>query len=181
MYMGDYDGVTMRWRRYSYSDEATYLYRSMPALLTPYIKNDQIWFCPSANTTSRGLSYHVNVAALANGGMQDPINGVETYTSTEEAALNSAMTAICWDGSVVSTEDWTWTWYSSREPDTAYYGLSRRHSDGANVAYYDGHVKYVPFRRLWLTNAGADIPMTMQPGNRAVVGPNPFFTAAGES
>ena len=110
MYMSDYDGVTMRWRRYSYTNEAAYGYRSMPALLTPYIKNEQIWFCPSALTANRALSYHVNVAALADGGMADPINGGDTYPRTHEADMNSAMTAICWDGSIISTEDWTWTW-----------------------------------------------------------------------
>lgn len=189
MYMNDFDGVTLRWRRYSYTNEATYGYRSMPALLTPYIKNDQVFICPSGTAgANKALYYHINVAAVANGGMSDPINGGDAYPFTHEADMNSAMTYLCFDGSAVRTEDWTWTWYSDRQSDAAnpagYYQLSDRHSSGTNVAFYDGHVKWLVFTKAWATNAGAEMLVTTTPGKRTGAGsapPNPFFTASGES
>ena len=189
-YMSDYDQTTMRWRRYSYAcppwgTNATFpsdMY-SMPALVTPYVKNTQVFFCPSCTTTYPGLSYHVNVAALANAGTQDPVNGSATMTNTAEAQMNSVATVICWDGSVTNTEDWTWTNYSNHTPDVASYALSARHNEGHNVAFYDGHVKWQRADKAWVCNDGATaIPTGVtQPGNRTVVGPNPFFTASGES
>ncbi len=184
-YMSDYDQITMRWRRYSYSaPNSTFTtdWFSMPALTTPYIKNRQIYFCPSTTTTSYGLSYHVNVAALANAGLADPINASATMVNTAEAQMSSVATVFIWDGSVVSSEDWTWTHYSAREPDVANYALSARHNDGLNVAYYDGHVKWARVTQMWTCNNGSTpIPDTTTPGNRTVVPPNPFFTGSGES
>jgi prepilin-type N-terminal cleavage/methylation domain-containing protein/prepilin-type processing-associated H-X9-DG protein len=184
-YIADYDQTCIRWRRYSmYAPYSLYPLptdcQSMPALLMPYVKNDQMFFCPSAQATSRAQSYHVNVAALASAGMGDPINGQDTYTSTREGQINAVMTVFVWDGHI-PTEDWTWTNYSSRVPDSGSYGLSARHNEGTNVGFYDGHAKWWKFQQCWVTNAGLPIPTTTQPGNRALVGPNPFFTGSGES
>jgi len=180
-YITDYDQTCIRWQRYQYQQPVATDYRSMPALLMPYVKNDQIFICPSASTTNRGLSYHVNVAALANAGMDDPINNQTGYTSTREGQINAVMTVFIWDGAISNSEDWTWTNYSSRTPDSGYYALSARHNDGLNVGFYDGHAKWWKHSQCWVTNAGAAIPTTTQPGNRSIVGPNPFFTAAGEN
>ena len=180
-YIADYDQTCIRWQRYQYQQPVATDYRSMPALLTPYVKNDQIFICPSATTTVRARSYHVNVAALANAGMDSPIDNQTGYTSTKEGQINAVMTVFIWDGSVVSTEDWTWTHYSSRTPDGANYALTARHNDGLNVGFYDGHAKWWKHDVAWSTNIGAPIPDTQTPGSRAVVGPNPFFTGNGES
>ncbi len=182
-YMSDYDQVTMRWRRYSYSaPNGTFAadIASMPALLTPYVKNMQIFRCPSASTTSSYLSYHVNVCALGNAGLGNPIDDVN-YTNTAESQMSSVATVITWDGSVSNTEDWTNCQYSSRNPDASSYALSNRHNEGLNLAYYDGHVKWLKFDKAWVCNDGVTaIPTTYVPGNRTVVPANPFFTGAGE-
>jgi prepilin-type N-terminal cleavage/methylation domain-containing protein/prepilin-type processing-associated H-X9-DG protein len=185
-YMSDYDQYTIRWRRYSYNAPNAYYpfatdCNSLCSLLTPYAKNTQMFICPSAPATWPSISYHLNVAALANGGTQDIINGSATYASTNESQINSVMTVFIWDGSTSNTEDWTWTHYSSRIPDSGYYGLTARHNDGLNVGFYDGHAKWWKHDQCWVTNAGAAIPDTTTPGNRTVVGPNPFFTASGEN
>ena len=186
-YMTDYDQRTIRWQRYSYAPPqqdytATVDYRSMPALLMPYCKNSQMFICPSASTTNIALSYHLNVCAIANAGMDNPIDNHTGYTSTSESQMNSAATMFAADGSV-STEDWVYPNYSAQTPDsvgTGGYRLSDRHNGGANIAYYDGHAKWLQFSRIWTTNAGGAIPANTQMGNRNVVGPNPFWTGSGE-
>ena len=109
--------------------------------------------------------------------MSDPING--DYAPSKEAMMNAVATVMIWDG--FAFEDWTWTHYSARIPDGGAYGLSARHNDGLNVGFYDGHAKWWKFDNCWVTNAGAAIPDCTQPGNRATVGPNPFWTGNGES
>ncbi len=192
MYMSDYDETTFRWRRYSFNaPNGNYPYptdqQSLVAITQPYVKNSNVFVCPSgAGGVNRGLYYHINVASLANGGTQDPINGSATMTSTKDPQMNATRTVLCWDGASANSEDWTWTHYSDRNPDSSsvagYYRLSDRHMGGADVAYYDGHVKWVKFEQLWLCNDGVSpIPDTTTPGNRAVVGPNPFWTGSNES
>ena len=189
-YMSDYDQTTLRWRRYSYYapnanyPNATTDCQSVPALLEPYCKNRQMFFCPSAQSTYSYQSYHINASAIAQAGMGDPINARDTYVSTREGEMNSAATVLVFEG-YVSTEDWVWPWYSSRTADSGAYGISGRHNDGSNVAYYDGHAKWVAFARMWTDNAGNPLPaagqVTSQYGNRTFVGPNPFFTGSNEN
>ncbi|MEN6641434.1 MAG: DUF1559 domain-containing protein [Armatimonadia bacterium] len=191
-YISDYDQTTLRWRRYSYQKPGgTYPlaadYQSMPALLQPYVKNDQIFICPSASTTSRALSYHINVEAIAGAGTGDAINAVDTYPSTKEGQINAAMTMFACDGSVVAarTEDWVSTYYCARTPDstdtTGYYQISDRHNEGANVAYYDGHAKWLKHNVCWTLNTGAPMPAgNFRAGNRTAAGPNMFFTGSTE-
>jgi prepilin-type N-terminal cleavage/methylation domain-containing protein/prepilin-type processing-associated H-X9-DG protein len=186
-YMSDYDQTTVRWRRYSW--QAPYSlyphpvdYQSLPALLNPYTKNDQMFICPSSSTTHRARSYAINAAAIANAGVGDAINSVDTYISTKEGQINSAMTYFVCDGSV-SSEDWIWPLYSSQTPErtgTGGYRASDRHNDGLNVAYYDGHAKWLQFSRFWTTHAGGAIPATANMANRAVVGASHFWTGSSE-
>jgi prepilin-type N-terminal cleavage/methylation domain-containing protein/prepilin-type processing-associated H-X9-DG protein len=186
-YMTDYDQKTLRWQRYQYQQPVATDYRSMPALLQPYVKNDQIFICPSASTTSRALSYHINVCALANAGMDNPIDNQTTYASTSESQMNSVSTMFAADGQFLSTatsstEDWVYPNYSGQAGDSGpgNYRLSDRHNNGMNVAYYDGHAKWLQLSRVWMTNAGGPIPVHTQMGNRTIVGPNLFWTGSGE-
>ena len=186
-YMQDYDQLTIRWQRYQYQQPAATNFRSMPSLLMPYCKNTQMFFCPSTQTTDPAMSYHINVCALANAGMDDPINNQTGYTSTPESQMNSAATIFAADGSVAITgrseEDWIFPQYTSQTPESigsGQYQLSDRHNNGLNIAYYDGHAKWLQFSRVWMTNAGGPIPATYHMGDRTLVGPNPFWTGAGE-
>ena len=184
-YMSDYDENCILWGRFSYQ-YAPLDYWSMPTLLSPYVKNTQIFICPSANTTVNWQSYHINCAALV-GGTQDPVNGfrdprnsARTATVANDSQMNAAATVFTWDGAT-GTEDWTWTHYSNRTADVASYALSARHNSGTNSGFYDGHAKWVQSDRAWLCNDGTPIPDTTTPGNRTVCGSNPFWTASGES
>ncbi|MHB8995378.1 MAG: DUF1559 family PulG-like putative transporter [Armatimonadota bacterium] len=185
-YMTDYDQYTLRWRRYSYRAPYSLYphardYQSLPALLEPYTKNSQMFICPSAQTSDRTLCYHLNVSALAGAGAGDPINGQDTYVSTSEGQMNSAMTALVFEGTaVLGAEDWVWPRYSARTPESTAYGLSARHNDGQNVAYYDGHAKWLQFSRIWATNTGGPIPAISSMADRTQVGPNHFWTGANE-
>ncbi len=185
-YMSDYDETCLLWGRFSYS-YAPNDYWSMPYLLSPYVKNNQLFFCPSASTTANWASYHINCAALV-GGNQDPVNSFRDprnsprgATVATDSMINNVATVFCWDGCVTNSEDWTWTHYSSRTADTGSYGLSARHNEGLNVGYYDGHVKWAKHSAMWTCNDGATpIPDTTTPANRTVCPANPFYTAAGE-
>ncbi|MEN6641433.1 MAG: DUF1559 domain-containing protein [Armatimonadia bacterium] len=187
-YMSDYDQCTIRWRRYSYQ-APTALYpngatdlQSVPALLQPYVKNNQIFICPSTSTTNRALSYHLNASAIAGAGTGNPIDGQDTYVSTKEGQINAVSTFFIADGSV-STEDWCWPPYSQQTPErtaTGGYRMSDRHNDGLNVAYYDGHAKWLQFSRFWSTNTGGPIPAIGNMADRTQVGANLFWTGAGE-
>ena len=188
-YMQDYDQTTMRWRRYSYqAPTANYPKptdcQSVPALLTPYCKNTQMFYCPSAQAANPALSYHINAQAIAGAGTGNPIDGMDSYVSTREGEMNSAATVLVFEG-YVSTEDWVWPWYSTRASDSGNYGISGRHNDGSNVAYYDGHAKWLAFSRTWIDNAGVPLPaagaVTSNYADRTKVGPNPFWTGSGES
>lgn len=181
-YMQDYDQTTIRWQRYSYQQPTATDYRSMQALLMPYCKNSQMFVCPSSSPVFPNQAYHINVCALANAGMDNPIDNQTTYASTRESQINSVATMFAADGSV-TTEDWIYPNYSAQTPDSVAaggYRLSDRHNNGLNVSYYDGHAKWSQFSRIWTTNAGGAIPANTQMGNRAVVGPNPFWTGSGE-
>lgn len=159
-YMQDYDETCPLWGRQSRNYYPNDWY-SLRGLMAPYCKNDQIFVCPSANTTTFWASYHINVAGVCGAGMQDPINGgydpragTRTYAPTKDAQMNAVATVFIWDGSVVSTEDWTWTHYSSRTPDVASYALSARHNDGLNANFFDGHAKWMKHNAAWVCNDG---------------------------
>ena len=189
-YMSDYDQTTMHWRRYSYQcppygANATFPTDmfSVPALLTPYAKNTQMFLCPSAQTTMPGLSYHLNVASVGTAGMGNPIDNSAGYAPTAESQMSAVATVFEWDGSVVRTEDWCYPPYSTQTADSSgagNYQLSDRHNAGTNAIFYDGHAKWQQFTRCWITNAGGAIPATYTPGDRTVVGANPFWTGSGE-
>ena len=189
MYMNDYDEMTLRWRRYSFqAPTANYPLptdqQSMPALLMPYVKNTGIFFCPSAaNVTNRALCYHINACAVSQG-TGDPIKNQAGYLGTSDAQLNATRTAFAWDGSV-STEDWLYSSYTDRNPESAgtgSYRLSDRHMNGTNVVYYDGHVKWNKFEQNFLCNDGVtQIVQGQLAGNRAVNPPNPFWTGSNEN
>jgi prepilin-type N-terminal cleavage/methylation domain-containing protein/prepilin-type processing-associated H-X9-DG protein len=107
----------------------------------PYVKNAQVYNCPSASaiwatggpTGATPIGYNV-----AGGGPQLASLGT---------IVNPAQTALIGDTEGASSYTFFNTYQSNR-------GLSPRHNDGGNIGFIDGHCKWVKFGR-----DGAGIPI----------------------
>jgi len=104
--------------------------------LFPYTKSAQIYVCPSDTQGQRSrdsyglnhcLSYFNSVKLGLNGG-----RAVADFQSPSSIALFGEE-ALGGSGTATSTDDAWWG-------DTVF--MSKRHLDGANVAFLDGHVKW---------------------------------------
>jgi prepilin-type N-terminal cleavage/methylation domain-containing protein/prepilin-type processing-associated H-X9-DG protein len=132
---------TMGWMQYSqdYDDRIPYPYLSKIATVEPYLKSDTVGLCPS------GKSGSIKIAGVRNG-----------------LGLNNAFGAVRADG---LRKDWhtslfkwpaEFAWFTESPKDTgaiienpltAGY-FSTAHFDGANFAYMDGHVKWLPSSKV---------------------------------
>jgi prepilin-type N-terminal cleavage/methylation domain-containing protein/prepilin-type processing-associated H-X9-DG protein len=197
-YINDYDGVTMRWRRGTAG-------RSAPELLEPYLKNIQVFVCPSAGKWTDagkkyGYGYALNISALAsNGSASNPVNcsaaptdppaACDLFPYSHENQLNTTRTMLCLDTTTTGTaENWIdMGYYTKRLPESETTGraVSDRHLGGANIAYYDGHVKWIPFSKVFTANDGTPLghegeTISLVPSARPTFKPNRFWTSAGE-
>lgn len=199
-YIDDYDGVTIRWRRNAAS-------QTMSVLLMPYVKNDQIFYCPSRRTPTtetiayRDYSYAVNIAALDAGGHVGNIVNCSANPDTcagrpytRQLQLNTTRTMFCLDTrTTVSQVNWVEPGlYYTRLPESGTTGraVSDRHLGGTNIAYYDGHVKWEPFSKVFTNNDGtpfiattgtnSQIPSTRNSSSAFYFKPNRFWTFATE-
>ncbi len=115
MYMQDYD------------ERSGYLWNWWEQW-APYIKNDQIWVCPSDTATySYCLFRQFDSRAL----------GQFKYPAT---------TAMCGDTGGTGAGHQRYSQYStccSTGTIRAYRDLSDRHNEGLNMAFVDGHVKWM--------------------------------------
>ena len=143
-YMQDYDehfplGITAN----SASD-----YSSSFDLLQPYMKSSQIGICPSDTDTpdvnlylpgSTPVSYKANVKLTTS-----PFLGEPSPPSIAQVQ-QSARLPIIWDAVNISL---------NAVPDVP---AKRRHVEGANCAFADGHVKWIKTHpELWDTSRGTD-------------------------
>jgi prepilin-type N-terminal cleavage/methylation domain-containing protein/prepilin-type processing-associated H-X9-DG protein len=136
MYEQDYDE-----RMASYSSHpgaaADYSYREM---LEPYLKNDQIVLCPSDDRDS-GWSYGPNIS---NVGIGNPATGhgylycfrkIATFEVPAETAIFAETSGSYWR-------------YNGGESDNIQYE-EPRHNEGMNIAYLDGHAKWVSVQFMY--------------------------------
>lgn len=158
MYTQDYDEKALAVRRG----------RWWPEPYQPYVKSTQLFKCPSATLETRYTNYNVNHVVLA---------GVSL---TEDRAVplhifDSSRTCLMVDGGGPNnTESSVSSPYYSQlivGPDTAagvtdifddrkWYAVSARHLEGANVAFLDGHVKWMPKSRIFKKEDGSAVPAT---------------------
>lgn len=113
---------------------------NMPHLLAPYLKNDQIFICPSSRVFDTGpgpcQTYYFN-GALFQLGYQVAL--AEIGRPTEIAMVSEAgnkdmniayLRPINWEG--------TWGYYYHHSWGNVL------HNDGMNMAFADGHAKFLP-------------------------------------
>ena len=154
MYVQDYDGmlpqvinvggaVAQRWEN----------------LTKPYLKNDKVLVCPSQSFTQIGYGAVCEVMGYANSilyvsaGADAWIgaNPNRTAPTPLDALTAPAETALVCDSiSVYCRRDFWDSTANTTDPNAtvgalyggAYYCVDSRHSEGANLAFADGHVKW---------------------------------------
>jgi prepilin-type N-terminal cleavage/methylation domain-containing protein/prepilin-type processing-associated H-X9-DG protein len=120
----------------------------------PYVKNWQIYVCPSDPRSSNiPVSYVYNNWGLTNGSNFGLTEAV-TVDPAEIAELVEGGNTGYTDGTPADmrgaqeVEDYTlwtqWNRITHDEPDWNYSDKSPRHGDGRNVTWVDGHAKYKP-------------------------------------
>ena len=148
MYLQDYDERYVEWRYFlPNGDKLTWV-----ELLQPYVKNKQIWICPSdelakpiqANQTAGGSSqnsFWLNAYITRWSGL-DPNNSAMVSVSLPEINY-PATTILATDG---PANDGQHTWPG---PPTEWCGTQAfcvrsetRHTGGMNTTFVDGHAKW---------------------------------------
>jgi prepilin-type N-terminal cleavage/methylation domain-containing protein/prepilin-type processing-associated H-X9-DG protein len=125
--------------------------KSFVAMLDPYVKSKQIFICPSGSKEAHATDPSGDGVAKdylwsyqgdqGNYGLNSNLVDGTTFAGLSLAAISSsALTAQAFDCS----------WYESPGfvLKTDAIGDARRHFDGTNVAYVDGHVKWQSLSRL---------------------------------
>ena len=139
-YEQDYDEMTASYSSHPGST-AQYVWYDM---LAPYMKNTQLLKCPSG--TGTGVShYGPNITNVGTNGSTG-----QAYLYCFRSTANFQMPAE----TLLFSESSSGSYVRYNYP-TAVQGLTSPHNDGANVAFFDGHAK-------WMSNS-AMISATAQP------------------
>ena len=107
-----------------------------PCRIFPYVKNSQVFNCPSASTPWDGSPSTTIPMGLntTSGGPQLARLGT---------IVKPAETALVGDTEGTASYAFMSTWYAGTSPR----GLSPRHNEGGNMGFVDGHCKWVKFGR----------------------------------
>jgi prepilin-type N-terminal cleavage/methylation domain-containing protein/prepilin-type processing-associated H-X9-DG protein len=132
-----------------------------PDLLQPYLKNEAVLVCPSA-TQATGL-YRTEQGRLC-GYVLNNVYGLFEKLDQSPATLasisNPSATVFCGDGGAPSGVPFQAI--GDLQVDLAAHppritsgqgGFYGRHSDGCNLAFLDGHARWIGIRELARTNA----------------------------
>jgi len=170
-YLQDYDEKTTPYGNQACGAGGTCL--RWESMLSPYLKNTQVMLCPSVSThntatlpnlpSDYGLNYH-NVGGCGGG------NAIGKFQYP-------AQTALFMDAQVASTNPagidivYDWVTWPNAHPNGAGDGndwnrVAPRHNDGGNVAFLDGHAKWVTKNTL--------LDPTNTSDNSRFWGTNPF-------
>jgi prepilin-type N-terminal cleavage/methylation domain-containing protein/prepilin-type processing-associated H-X9-DG protein len=150
MYAQDYDERLPRGSGYVAAATVISTYGEWYITLAPYIKNTQIYNCPSSpytdinagGTTSNALGYGVGytrnlwLSTLAMAQIVEPANCIQLVDGRNNYArwqcpahLAGSPTYVASSGPDTSNTNYAWT--------------NTRHNDGANYLFCDGHVKWL--------------------------------------
>jgi prepilin-type N-terminal cleavage/methylation domain-containing protein/prepilin-type processing-associated H-X9-DG protein len=123
---------------------------SWPNKIHAYIKNVQVYRCPSTSTSScMGVDY-----GIADNGFRSPNTRVALFNQTPPPAM--AMFTRPAETMMLSENK------AGVNPayllDPTYYACDPRHNEGGNVAFVDGHVKWFRFESGSLQSYGFNAP-----------------------
>jgi len=119
--------------------------------VAPYIKNTQVFQCPSDKALA--LAYAINVCYYNGSGVAGVSATRPTGRSLAQVA-DSAGTIILVD--FTGGFEYGWADVAGHQPMTYW---PSRHNDGLNVTYCDGHVKWQRREELVKTNANGVRPV----------------------
>jgi prepilin-type N-terminal cleavage/methylation domain-containing protein/prepilin-type processing-associated H-X9-DG protein len=148
MYLQDYDSIFP-------SQWSTHVQTNVPhnfgfQLLTPYVRNEQIWVCPSDRTANCAQEGSVDMTGQWKQSYNFNSNVFGAGVELSELSRISE-TPLMMDG-----KDRNQVWGQPRwSSAVATYGDTERHNGGANLSYADGHAKWLPQSTL----AAADFYM----------------------
>ncbi|NPV47250.1 MAG: DUF1559 domain-containing protein [Armatimonadetes bacterium] len=156
MYAQDYDE---RFPKYRQGSAPPACYVMWSHVLEPYIKNTQVFICPSVGDQhSYGCNYaHVSPCSATAVGtslaaLTRPAQTYVAFDAAGDGNCNQAKTGVEWAG-----------FYCGYCPICGGCGYftyptasSRRHNDGCNVAFADGHAKWYTVIAFNNRNAGPE-------------------------
>jgi prepilin-type processing-associated H-X9-DG protein len=131
-------------------------YYTWPHLLQPYVKNLQIFTCPSS--TSTGWNGTANSTTSVGYGLFRDISGISLGTIQQPASCimlgDAGRLAPFPTGSAYYLIDWNQNQSDNAVPPNPL------HNDGANLGFCDGHAKWLAKSKYgnWDTTAGAVAP-----------------------
>jgi prepilin-type N-terminal cleavage/methylation domain-containing protein/prepilin-type processing-associated H-X9-DG protein len=130
-----------------YSGSAPYTFDPARSSLYPYIKNTQIFVCPSdTDGANRKNSYAANSCAFMNGST----TGLAYHEGKSLAAFEetSKWMLLAEEGNPTSNAVSTDDGYQLLEGSGSNNDFSARHLEGSNVAFLDGHVKWYRVEKI---------------------------------
>ena len=114
-----------------------YFYRSWASNIYPYMKNLQVYRCPSTDYNNYGVAYGVPTNLFQ--------NGVRATAFSTTAPIPMAKLAQPSETLMVSEKGQGGGYqYILSGP---YYACRADHNEGGNTAFFDGHVKWARFER----------------------------------
>ena len=126
----------------------------------PYIKNDQVYICPSVgvNVSYGQIVYNPTAGYMFNDGMQnlDKIGDLASKGVAGTGIICEAYNVFLWDWQDVAGDQSLWPYGRMRYP----------HNEGLNIAYLDGHVKWQKYYSLTTADFGAPLPGVAPPAGR---------------
>jgi len=158
MYSQDYDEMLIPSRQGNANNSLIW-----PAYLQPYVRNTQVFICPSA----RGQSAYGQVWQ-ARGPLSVGLNrDMEDRTTNIAYALsmlqNPAGTIALADSTPAPTTAPTngrgYQVMADRQPNTQ-SGVGMRHNEGTNVGFLDGHAKWYKSSTIWQLSNPAGLQWT---------------------
>ncbi len=123
-----------------------------PAFLAPYVRNTQVFVCPSA----KGRSYYAEtwdergrLSIGLNRDTEDRNTNIAYSLSMFEYPSETITLADSTPGNTGNPEKMRgYQVMADREPDTQ-SGVGARHNSGTNVGFLDGHAKWYKASSIW--------------------------------
>ncbi len=134
MYAQDYDEMTVIFSQGPSGGNPQWHY-----LIQPYLKNENIYICPSQNPTvvfyGRLISYGIHRSTgVSLGSIREP---AETLSLADVRYMDDEANSCS-------------VFYVAPSAPLGSYGcLSKRHNDGLNVGFWDGHAKWMGREAVW--------------------------------
>lgn len=159
MYIQDSDErLPVKWWYYQHSPGVAYPlntnYMTWAEVIAPYVKNDQLFMCPDYAPAQNQMPYTTFPCAYNYNGAMPQYAGDYTTAGLDYAPMGDikapATTVMIYDGWTM--DSW---WYPADQAalisgnpgtqnfTTAYWNIVKRHNDGCNQCYVDGHGKWV--------------------------------------